>query len=126
MLHSAAVPVENIRIKRAYAAPEQGDGARILVDRLWPRGIKKADLALSDWLKDLAPSTELRQWFGHEPARWPEFQQRYLTELAVQEAELQKLRQQAQEGVITLLYSAHDETRNNALVLRDMLLNMKA
>lgn len=111
-----------LRIKRAYEPAAAGDGARYLVDRLWPRGVKKESLQLVAWLKDLAPSNALRRWFGHDPARWIEFRRRYRAELKSQEAALQVLRDALKRGPVTLVYSAHDEEHNQAVVLRDFLL----
>lgn len=110
-----------LRLKRAYEPAEPEDGVRLLVDRLWPRGVSKVEAALDDWLKDIAPSTELRKWFGHDPARWPEFQSRYKTELQQHSQELERIRALAKEQTVTLIYSAHDQERNNAAVLRDVL-----
>lgn len=110
-----------IKIKRVYEKPLAADGARVLVDRLWPRGIAKAALKLDSWEKDLAPSTSLRQWFGHDPKRWPEFKKRYRTELKAKKAELAALRARAKKGNVTLLYGAKDESHNNAVALRDVL-----
>ena len=98
------------------------DGKRILVDRLWPRGVSKADAAIAQWMKEIAPSTELRKWFGHEPAKWDEFCRRYREELRCNEELLGQLRSLARNGTVTLVYSAHDETHNDAIVLRDVLL----
>ena len=112
---------DNIKLKRAYDPPHQSDGTRILVDRLWPRGLKKADASIDEWIKELAPSTELRKWFGHDPAHWQEFRRRYVEELLLHPQELARLRALAQEGPTTLVYSAHDEAHNNAVVLRDLL-----
>ena len=113
-------------IKRAYepAAPE--DGSRFLVDRLWPRGVKKESLALTAWLKDVAPSNELRRWFGHDPERWTEFRRRYRAELKTQRTALQPLREALKRGPVTLVYSAHDEAHNQAVVLREYLLETKS
>jgi uncharacterized protein YeaO (DUF488 family) len=119
---SKKIAAKNIRIKRAYEPPAATDGKRILIDRLWPRGIKKTDAAIDQWLKDLAPSTTLRQWFGHDPARWPEFCQRYAAELRQQPEPLAQLRALAQQQPITLVFAAHDELHNNAVALRDFLL----
>ena len=105
-----------------YKRQAQDDGTRVLIDRLWPRGIKKEVLALDQWDKELAPSTELRQWFGHDPARWVEFQQRYAEELRTHAPALDALRALARIDRITLVYGAHDEVHNNAVALRDMLL----
>ncbi len=111
----------HLKLKRAYdpAAPE--DGMRILIDRLWPRGVSKASAALDDWMKEIAPSTDLRKWFGHDPARWEEFQRRYRAELATHAEALDRLRALAEKHVVTLVYSAHDEAHNDAVVLRDVL-----
>ena len=119
---SSQIPAHNVRIKRAYEAPAAEDGARILIDRLWPRGIKKEELALAEWDKDLSPSTELRQWFNHDPALWDEFRRRYGAELRQQPAAWEQLRERARRGVVTLVYSAHDEAVNNAVAMRDFLL----
>ncbi len=112
----------NINVKRAYEAPAADDGTRILVDRLWPRGLRKTDAAIDLWIKDIAPSTGLRQWFGHDPARWHEFRQRYADEIQGHPEQLDQLRARARSGRITLVFAAHDEARNNAVVLRDVLL----
>lgn len=109
-------------MKRAYEAPAADDGARILVDRLWPRGLRKTDAAIDLWIKDIAPSTGLRKWFGHDPARWPEFRQRYVEEIERHPEQLDELRTRARTGRITLVFAAHDEAHNNAVVLRDVLL----
>ncbi|OPH81722.1 DUF488 domain-containing protein [Nitrobacter vulgaris] len=114
--------VKNINVKRAYEAPDTDDGTRILVDRLWPRGLRKTDAAIDRWIKGIAPSTDLRKWFGHDPARWQEFRQRYADEIQEHPEELDELRACARAGRITLVFAAHDETRNNAVVLRDVLL----
>lgn len=118
---STATRVGAIRIKRAYEPPLPADGARYLIDRLWPRGVSKERLALAGWLKDLAPSTELRRWFGHQPERWSTFQERYRSELAMQEEALAPLLAAARRGPITLVYAAKDETHNGALVLKALL-----
>lgn len=112
----------SIAIKRVYEAASPEDGMRVLVDRLWPRGLKKADSAIDHWLKDLAPSTELRHWFGHSPDRWDEFHRRYEEELRERSEKLDELRALAAHGAVTLLFSAHDEAHNNAVALRDVLL----
>jgi len=117
-----AIPADHVRIKRAYEAPAPDDGARILIDRLWPRGVKKEALQLADWDKALAPSTELRQWFHHDSTLWDEFCQRYRAELRAQRPAFDALRARARAGVVTLVYSAHDEAHNNAVALRDLLL----
>jgi uncharacterized protein YeaO (DUF488 family) len=110
-----------IRVKRVYEKPSRGDGFRVLVDRLWPRGLTKERAALSLWLKDVAPSAELRKWFGHDPARWKGFQARYRKELAGRKDALKLLRQKARERTVTLLYGARDEEHNEARVLKKVL-----
>ena len=114
-----------LRVKRIYDPATTADGYRILVDRLWPRGVARKKANIEEWLKDIAPSTELRDWFAHRPERWQEFVTRYRAELATpaREADLRHLREQAKTGVVTLLYAAKDEARNNAVVLRDLLLD---
>jgi uncharacterized protein YeaO (DUF488 family) len=119
---SAKVPARNIRLKRAYEAPSSGDGVRVLVDRLWPRGISKQNAALDRWIKEIAPSTELRQWFAHDPDRWKEFRKRYAEELGLHKDLLTELRSIARRKPLTLVYSARDEQHNDAVVLRDVLL----
>ncbi len=116
------IQAENVKLKRAYEAPTDEDGTRILVDRLWPRGISKKDAALSLWMKEIAPSTELRKWFGHDPDRWNEFRKRYAREIDRNSLLLDQLRSLALKGRITLIYSAHDENHNDAVVLRDVML----
>lgn len=116
----------NLQIKRAYEPAAPDDGERYLVDRLWPRGVRKSALALTRWLKDVAPSSELRGWFGHEPERWPEFRRRYRRELQANLPALQPLRDALRRGPLTLVYSAHDELHNQAVVLREFLLAGKA
>ena len=118
----APFPASHLRLKRAYEPAEPGDGVRILVDRLWPRGVSKADASLDDWTKEIAPSTELRQWFGHDPERWPEFQRRYRAELGQHTEALDRIRDLARSRTVTLVYGAHDQERNDAVVLRDVLL----
>lgn len=117
------IGADRVRIKRAYEPPASEDGTRVLVDRLWPRGVKKANAAIDEWMKAIAPSTELRKWFGHTSERWPEFQRRYRSEIRRHPAELERLRELAQDGPVTLIYAAHDDTHNDAVVLRDLLLN---
>jgi uncharacterized protein YeaO (DUF488 family) len=112
----------DIRLKRAYQPAAADDGMRILVDRLWPRGLKKSDAAIDRWLKDIAPSTALRQWFAHDPARWPEFRRRYAAEIRRHPDQLAELRALARKGSVTLIFSARDELRNDAVVLRHVLL----
>lgn len=110
-----------IRIKRVYEAPEPGDGRRFLVERLWPRGIRKDSLALDGWLPEVAPSAGLRRWFGHEPAKWDGFRQRYRQELDADPGAWLPLLEAASQGPVTLLYSARDTLHNSALVLQDYL-----
>ncbi|MHB8417549.1 MAG: DUF488 domain-containing protein [Myxococcales bacterium] len=110
-----------IRIKRTYDPPEPGDGQRLLVERLWPRGMKKEALAMDGWLKEVAPTTELRHWFGHQVERWEEFRRRYQRELDGNPDGWRPILAAAGRGPVTLLYSAHDEEHNGALVLRDYL-----
>ena len=110
-----------IRLKRVYEKPSRTDGLRILVDRLWPRGLTKQRAAVTLWLKDVAPSAELRKWFGHDPARWKGFQARYRKELAGRKDALKLLRQKARERTVTLLYGARDEEHNEARVLKKVL-----
>ena len=117
-----SISASNVRLKRAYESPEQKDGTRILVDRLWPRGVSKLEAGLDEWIKDIAPSAELRKWFGHDPGRWGEFRRRYRAELARQPETLKDLRRRAREGPITLVYSARDEVHNDAIVLRNVIL----
>jgi uncharacterized protein YeaO (DUF488 family) len=110
-----------LKLKRAYEPAERADGQRLLVERLWPRGVKKEALAADAWLKEVAPSTELRKWFGHRPERWDEFRRRYRAELAANPAAWQPILEAARRGPVTLLYSAHDIEHNGALVLREYL-----
>jgi uncharacterized protein YeaO (DUF488 family) len=112
----------DVRLKRAYDPPAATDGYRVLIDRLWPRGISRDGAKLDDWEKELAPSTELRKWFGHDPTRFERFRQRYVDELRHQRPLLSALRRRAREGTLTLVYSAHDEEHNDAVVLSKVLL----
>ena len=112
----------NVKLKRAYEPAAASDGTRVLIDRLWPRGVSKDAAAVDLWLKELAPSTELRKWFGHDPARWAEFQQRYTAEVLAHPQTFEQLRDLARQGPVTLVYSAHDEQQNDAVVLRGLLL----
>lgn len=120
------IVAENIKLKRAYDDVHSGDGTRILVDRLWPRGVKKVDAAIDLWAKDIAPSTGLRKWFGHDPDRWPEFRRRYSEEMRQHRERLGELRALAQRGRITLVFGAHDTVHNDAVVLREILLGRSA
>jgi uncharacterized protein YeaO (DUF488 family) len=110
-----------IQIKRAYEPVSPEDGARFLIDRLWPRGIRKDDLDVREWLKDVAPSTDLRRWFNHDPAKWDEFQSRYSAELADKPDTWQPLLDAAVEGTLTLVYGAKDTEHNDAVVLKAWL-----
>ncbi|HEX5459909.1 MAG TPA: DUF488 domain-containing protein [Steroidobacteraceae bacterium] len=121
MSHSRAAL--GVRIKRAYEPPSPHDGTRILVDRLWPRGVKKADAGISQWMKEIAPSHELRKWFAHDPTRWEEFRRRYKVELTEKRELMSQLRDLARKGPLTLVYSAHDEAHNQAVILREKLLH---
>ncbi len=113
--------MNGIRIRRVYEPASPEDGARLLVDRLWPRGVKKEKLRLAGWLKELAPSAPLRQWFDHDPARWKEFQRRYGAELEAQPKAWQPILQAARSGNVTLLFAAKDAERNNAVALKAFL-----
>jgi len=110
-----------IKLKRVYEPVEEEDGVRILVERLWPRGMKKEDANITLWLKDIAPSPELRKWYGHDPDKWPEFKKRYRQELKENKEIVSELREKAKEHVITFVYAAKDEERNSALVLKEFL-----
>jgi uncharacterized protein YeaO (DUF488 family) len=118
----AGLAADRIALKRAYEPAAPRDGTRVLVDRLWPRGVSKEAAAIDHWMKELAPSTELRKWFGHDPARWPEFRRRYTAELRQQAEAVAQLRALARKGRVTLVYAAHDEEHNDAVVLRTVLL----
>ncbi len=110
-----------IALKRAYEKPARSDGMRVLVDRLWPRGLTKDAAAVELWLKDVAPSTELRKWFGHDPAKWSEFQKRYRRELHENRDAVRQLKQTCRQHKVTLVYGARDEEHNAALVLKNVL-----
>ncbi|MCC6946170.1 MAG: DUF488 domain-containing protein [Bradyrhizobiaceae bacterium] len=112
---------QRIRTKRVYESPSPDDGVRILVDRIWPRGVSKTDAVLDFWIKDVAPSAELRKWFGHKPERWSEFRKRYVRELDRNPQAVAELRKLLKGGAITLLYAAQDMERNNAEALRRYL-----
>ena len=111
----------DIRLKRAYERASAEDGYRVLVDRLWPRGVSKQQAKLDEWEKELSPSSELREWFGHEPGRFPEFRRRYIDELRANRARLRELRRRARIGTLTLVYSAQDSEHNDAVVLAEVL-----
>lgn len=112
----------DVRIKRAYEPAAADDGYRILIDRIWPRGVSKDAARIDEWARDAAPSTALRQWFGHDPARWREFRQRYRKELAAHAERVDGWRERAAKGRVTVVYGARDEAHNNAVVLRELLL----
>jgi len=116
----------SLKIKRVYEPAARGDGQRILVERLWPRGVTKEALGAHTWLKEVAPSTKLRQWFGHEVERWDQFRQRYRAELDANREAWRPILDATKRGPVTLLYSAHDVLHNGAVVLRDYLLERRA
>jgi uncharacterized protein YeaO (DUF488 family) len=122
MLMGKRITTANVKLKRAYEPSAGDDGTRILIDRLWPRGVKKADAAIDEWVKDIAPSTALRKWFGHDPARWRKFRSRYAVEVYKHPEQLNRLRALARQGPITLVFSAHDQVHNDAVALRSLLL----
>ena len=119
MIH--AIRAEDVRLKRVYDPPAADDGCRILVDRLWPRGLRKEKAAVDHWMKDIAPSAELRKWFGHDPNRWPEFRRRYMEELCRHPVLLDQIRELAGGRRVTLLFGAHDREHNDAVVLTEVL-----
>jgi uncharacterized protein YeaO (DUF488 family) len=114
-----------IHLKRAYDKPSPSDGERILVERLWPRGLTKARAAVDLWLKDVAPSPELRKWFGHDPARWKQFERRYWKELQGRQEVVEALRHKAKRGAVTFVYAAKDQEHNSALALKEFLEHRK-
>jgi uncharacterized protein YeaO (DUF488 family) len=116
------IVAKNIKLKRAYDSARPADGTRILIDRLWPRGVRKADAAIDLWAKDIAPSTPLRKWFAHDPARWHGFRRRYSEEIHRHRDQLDELRSLARKGRVTLVFAAHDQAHNDAVVLREILL----
>ena len=111
----------DVRLKRAYEPAAASDGYRVLIDRLWPRGVKRERARLDEWAHELAPSGDLRRWFGHDPERFEEFRRRYTAELAGQEEKLRELRRRARHGTLTLVYGAHDKEHNDAVVLAQIL-----
>ncbi len=117
------MPSLKIDLKRAYRAPSERDGLRILVERLWPRGLTKAAAAIDHWMKDIAPSPALRTWYGHRPERWPEFRRRYRAELAGNRAAVESLRSLSAGRQVTFVFAAKDAERNSAVVLKDFLLS---
>jgi uncharacterized protein YeaO (DUF488 family) len=114
-----------IKLKRVYEKPSPDDGLRVLVERLWPRGLTKERAAVDLWLKDVAPSPELRKWFGHDRARWKQFQERYRQELQEKEDAIELLKQKGKGGTVTLVYAARDEEHNGALVLKRLLQSLR-
>ena len=114
-----------IKLKRAYEPVSRTDGLRLLVERLWPRGLSKAQLQLDGWLRDAAPTTALRKWFGHDPAKWTEFRRRYFRELDAHPESWGAIASAARRRTVTLVYSSHDEDHNNAVALRDYLKNTR-
>jgi uncharacterized protein YeaO (DUF488 family) len=111
----------DVRLKRAYEPALASDGYRILIDRLWPRGVSRERTRLDEWARELAPSNELRRWFGHDPARFADFHRRYAEELSLHETKLNDLRRRAREGPLTLVYGARDTEHNDAVVLAEIL-----
>lgn len=111
----------DIKLKRVYEQPEKDDGLRVLVDRLWPRGLTKEKAAVGLWLKEIAPSTELRKWFAHDPEKWPEFTKRYRDELKHNKPAVNQLKQELKNGPVTILYGAKDTEHNEAVVLLKFL-----
>jgi uncharacterized protein YeaO (DUF488 family) len=111
----------DVRAKRAYDPAEDGDGYRVLIDHVWPRGVSREGARLDDWARELAPSDELRKWFGHDPGRFAEFRARYRDELAEQSQRLEELRRRARTGTLTIVYAARDRQHNNAVVLSELL-----
>jgi uncharacterized protein YeaO (DUF488 family) len=111
----------HVNIKRVYEEPKKSDGKRILVDRLWPRGLTKAEVKVDLWLKEIAPSTALRKWFSHEPSKWEEFKKRYSVELEKNNEQISLLEREVSEGKVTLVYGAKDQEHNGAVVLREFL-----
>ncbi|MGO9951307.1 MAG: DUF488 domain-containing protein [Dissulfurispiraceae bacterium] len=110
-----------IKTKRVYELPSADDGKRVLVDRLWPRGLSKEAAAIKEWMKEIAPSEGLRKWFGHDPVRWQDFREKYKDELRSKPELIAKLKAESKEGTVTLLYAAKDNRHNNALVLKEMI-----
>jgi uncharacterized protein YeaO (DUF488 family) len=115
---------DKLKLKRVYEAPRKDDGTRILVDRLWPRGLTKEKAKVDLWLKEIAPSTELRKWFGHDPKKWRSFRERYETELKDHADQLKLLKSKVKEGTVTLMYGARDQEHNEAVVLKQFLERM--
>ncbi|MGH8291496.1 MAG: DUF488 domain-containing protein [Steroidobacteraceae bacterium] len=118
---TAHIPAKHLRLKRVYEPAAREDGVRVLIDRLWPRGLTKEKAAIDHWMKEIAPSSELRKWFGHDPDRWTEFRSRYTEELRQHMALLDQIRNLAKKGTVTLVFGAHDEEHNDAVVLQEVL-----
>lgn len=115
-----------IQVKRVYAKPDKSDGVRILVDRVWPRGLTKEEAHIEEWMRDIGPSDELRKWFGHDPARWQEFEKRYFRELARNAGLVDKLAARARRGKVTILFGAKDEEHNQAVAIKEYIEGRKA
>ena len=113
-----------IKLKRAYEVPESGDGFRVLVDRLWPRGVSRSSARIDLWLKEIAPSTALRKWFGHDPSKWAEFREQYFAELDNNPEAIERLRAHVDQGMVTLVYGAKDQEHNHAAALKEYLENL--
>ena len=111
----------DVRVKRVYEEPDPGDGYRVLIDHIWPRGVSRERAHLDDWARDLAPSDDLRRWFSHDPAKFDEFRARYVAELADQRARVVELARRARTGPVTIVYAARDQEHNNAVVLAELL-----
>ena len=120
-MYGSMTDAKQIKVKRAYDDPEKDDGVRILVDRLWPRGLSRARASIDLWLKDLAPSAALRRWFNHDPTKWIEFRRRYARELDAKDRAIAALRGAVRRGRVTLLFGARDPNRNNAVALQNYL-----
>jgi uncharacterized protein YeaO (DUF488 family) len=118
---TARIPAKHLRLKRVYEPAAREDGVRVLIDRLWPRGLTKDKAAIDHWMKEIAPSSELRKWFGHDPDRWAEFRNRYMEELRQHTGLLDQIQNLAKKGTVTLLFGAHDEEHNDAVVLQEVL-----
>lgn len=125
-MSNLSFPRSHLSLKRAYEPASAEDGYRILIDRLWPRGVSKQKAALDLWMNEIAPSSELRRWFGHDPNRWREFQRRYREELRQHGEELNRIRELAKAQHVTLVYSARDEQHNDAVVLQNVLLGRES
>jgi len=110
-----------IKIKRIYDPPSPGDGQRILVDRLWPRGMKKEEAHIDEWLKEISPSNELRKWYSHDPAKWPEFKRRYRAEISRETDLLKRIKNEGKKGTVTLLFSSRELELNNATALKEIV-----